>query len=358
MDKHLNITITPGTILRAILLVLLVGVLFYLKNLVLIVLTSIVVASSIEPGANWFMRFRIPRVFAVLLIYIIIFAMVFGVFYLFVPAVLGDVLNFLTFVPQLLESFDLADVIPTQTIEQTQAVAQSFSIPDSIKGIQDSLSSLSSGFIQTVTGFFGGIVSLILIIVFSFYFAVQKTGIDDFLRVITPVEHQDYVVNLWRRSQAKIGRWMQGQIILALIVAVFVYLGLTILGVKYALALAVLSAIAELIPIFGPIIAAIPGIAIAGVSGGPTLALLTLGLYVIVQQFESHLIYPLVVRKVVGVPPLLVILALLIGAQLAGFLGVLLSVPIAAALQEFVNDIRKKKDHDHDVLLAHRHKSS
>ncbi|MDP4020713.1 MAG: AI-2E family transporter, partial [Candidatus Adlerbacteria bacterium] len=106
---------------------------------------------------------------------------------------------------------------------------------------------------------------------------------------------------------------------------------------------AVLAAIFELIPVFGQFLAAIPAIAIALVHGGPTEALFVIGLYVIVQQFEANLIYPVVVKKVVGVPPLLVILALLVGYKLAGFLGVLLSVPIAGAIQELVADIDREK---------------
>jgi len=194
-----------------------------------------------------------------------------------------------------------------------------------------------------LAGVFGGFLSLILIIVLSFYFAVQETGIDDFLRVITPVKHQEYVINLWKRSKNKIGKWMQGQLMLSLILTVLVFLGLTLLDVKYALLLAVIAGILDLIPIFGSILAAIPAIIIAFVNDGLTLALLVTGLYLIVNQFEANLIYPLVVKKVVGVPPLLVILALIIGFQVAGFLGIILSVPVAAALQEFVSDLQKDK---------------
>jgi predicted PurR-regulated permease PerM len=136
---------------------------------------------------------------------------------------------------------------------------------------------------------------------------------------------------------------MQGQLLLSLIVAVLVYLGLTILGVPYAFLLAIGAGVLELIPVFGSILAAIPAIAIAFVNGGTTLLLLVAGLYLIVNQFQSNLIYPLVVKKVVGVPPLLVILSLIIGMQLAGFLGIILSVPVAAALQEFVTDVQKEK---------------
>jgi predicted PurR-regulated permease PerM len=152
-----------------------------------------------------------------------------------------------------------------------------------------------------------------------------------------------YVLNLWKRSQDKIGKWMQGQIVLALIVGVLLYLGLTILGVPYALLLAVIAAFFELIPIFGQIIAAVPAVLIAFGHGGVTEALLVVGLYLVVQQFESHLIYPIVVKKVVGIPPLIVIIALLVGYKLLGFLGVLISVPIAGAVQELVSDIGESK---------------
>ena len=172
---------------------------------------------------------------------------------------------------------------------------------------------------------------------------MQETGVDDFLRLVTPTSHQAYVLNLWKRSQLKIGKWMQGQLILGVIVGVLLYLGLTILGIPNALVLAVLAAVFELIPVFGQIMAAIPAVAIGFVGGGVKGALLVAGLYILVQQFEAHLIYPVVVKKVVGVPPLMVILSLIVGAKLAGFLGILLSVPIAGAIQELVADVDRRK---------------
>jgi len=120
---------------------------------------------------------------------------------------------------------------------------------------------------------------------------------------------------------------------------VLVYLGLTILGVKHALLLAVLAAVFEIIPVFGPALAAVPAVLIGFVDGGFAIGVAVTVLYIIFQQFENHLIYPLVVTRVVGVAPLLVILALIVGGELAGFLGILLSVPAAAVIQELVRDI-------------------
>jgi predicted PurR-regulated permease PerM len=110
-----------------------------------------------------------------------------------------------------------------------------------------------------------------------------------------------------------------------------------------ALLLAIIAGVFEIIPLFGPILAAIPAVAIALLDGGVTSALLVVGLYIIVQQFENQLIYPLVVRKIVGVPPIVSILALIVGGTLAGFIGLIISVPMAAVIMEFFNDLEKDK---------------
>jgi predicted PurR-regulated permease PerM len=136
---------------------------------------------------------------------------------------------------------------------------------------------------------------------------------------------------------------MQGQLLLSLIITILLFLGLSLLGVEYALLLAIFAGLMELIPVFGSFVAAVPGIIVALVSGDLTLAVMVAGLYLVVNQFQAHLIYPLVVKKIVGVAPILVIIALIAGGQLAGFLGVLLSVPIAAVIQEFVNDVQKRR---------------
>jgi len=169
------------------------------------------------------------------------------------------------------------------------------------------------------------------------------------LELITPIKRRGYVVDLWQRTQVKIGLWMQGQILLIVLIGVLTYLGLTILGVPYALLLGLFAGLAELIPIFGPVIAAIPAIMLAFVNGvsfveAGLASAIAVGLfYVLIQQFENNLIYPLVVQKVVGVPPILVIIALIIGWDIAGFLGIILAVPVAAGLMELAHDVQKRE---------------
>ena len=148
-----------------------------------------------------------------------------------------------------------------------------------------------------------------------------------------------------------IARWIQGQLLLGVGVGLFVYIGLSILGIRQALLLAFVSALFELIPVFGPIFAAIPGIALGLLDGGLGKGLIVAALYTIIQQTESNIIYPLVVKKIVGVPPLVVILALLAGFELGGFLGLVLSVPLAAIALEAIYDFTKKPASEEKVEL-------
>ncbi|HWB33965.1 MAG TPA: AI-2E family transporter [Candidatus Paceibacterota bacterium] len=339
--KNFNVTISLSSIVMALLAIAIAWLLYYLRDLVLIVVTAVVIASAMEPGVHAFVRRGVPRLLGVVTIYVIVAAIFFSILFFFIPPILSDTATFLTKLPDTLTNLNISDA--THGLLPWGSVADTISSAQLLQNISQALADTTGGAFTTISAVFGGITSFILIVVFSFYFSVQETGVDDFLRVVTPISEQAYVLHLWKRSQEKIGKWMQGQIILALIVGVLLYLGLMILGVPYALLLALIAAVFELIPVFGQILAAIPAITLAFGGGGLTMALLVLGLFVLVQQFEAHLIYPVVVKKVVGVPPLMVILSLLIGFKLFGFLGVLLSVPLAAAIQEFVSDVDREK---------------
>lgn len=339
------IIITTGTILRTVIVLALCYILYLLRDIALVVLTSIVIASAVEPITQWFMRYKIKRLPAVVIIYVVALSSLAGIVYAFVPPLLDDVAGFATTLPSYIESVAVWNPSTANTglVPAVQGISQTFSIGDAVSDFRDAVSSVSSGFLQTASAIFGGVVSFILIVVLSFYLSVLDDGVGVFLRIVTPIRSEEYISDLWHRARMKIGQWMQGQLVLALIIAVLTYLGLTIIGVPYAFLLAILAGMMELIPIFGPIIAAIPALAVSYSAGGTTLTVIVAGFYLIIQQFENHLIYPLVVRKVVGVPPLLVILALLVGFKLAGFLGVILSVPLAAVLREYIDDIEREK---------------
>ena len=348
-ERSTRVIIDTGSVMKAALALALLYVLYLLRDLVLVVLVAVVIASAIEPATRWFVRHRAPRLLAVVLVYLMIAILLFGLFYFVVPPLLADVSAFLRTVPQYVSSIELpsaSSVLPELGTSGgtviSELAASGFSFGDFVSDLSAYLTSIPGGIFNAVSAVFGGAFSFVLIVVISFYLSVQERGIENFLGIVAPPRHQAYVTDLWRRSQSKIGRWMQGQLLLMLLVAVLVFLGLTILGVEHAFLFAILAGVFELIPLFGPVLASIPAIALGFIDGGITLAAIIAGVYLIIQQFENQLIYPLVVHKVVGVPALLVILALIIGGTLAGFLGIILAVPVTAALMEFTNDIEKR----------------
>ena len=340
MTQHNSINISSSTIIRTILIGFCFYLVYILRDILLVVLTAVTITAAIEPINRILLKRKVPRALAVVMVFLSIGLLVAGAFYFFLPTFISDVLGILDSLPRYVDSTNLLSPLSQTSFGD--------SLPSlSIQNIVDSLSltfaNLTGGLFTTVSGFFGGIVSFILIIVLSFYLSVQNDGVGNFLRVITPDYYEDYVLDLWRRAERKIGLWLQGQVLLGVIVGILTFLGLSILGVKSALFLSFVAMILEIIPVFGLVLAIVPAFAIALSDGGVTLAFLVIGLYVIVQQFESHLIYPLVVRKIVGIPPILVILTLVMGLKLAGFIGVILSVPVAAVIIEILNDIEKKK---------------
>ena len=345
MDKEIRVSITSGTIFTALLIMVGVYLFWILRDLALLVLTAIIIASAIEPGVAFFIRYRIPRFISALLVYVLVFGAIFAILYFFFPPIISDAAGFLSAMPRYLDTINITTPLSniTNTVSAVTSQSQAQSYIQTLLSLQSLFTSSSGSVLQLLITFFGGIFSLVLVIVLSFYFALQDTGVDDFIRLVMPIKYEEYYVDLWRRSQKKIGLWMQGQILLSVIVGILVYLGLLIIGVPYALLLAVFTAMVEIIPVFGSIIAGVVAVIVGYSDGGVAIAAIVAGLYIVVNQFESNLIYPLIVKKIVGIPPLLVIVALIAGYTLAGFLGAILSVPVSAVLLEFITDFDKRK---------------
>ncbi len=349
---HLYITINPMIVVWVFLIALLFFVAYILSDLLLVILASVLLAAAISPAARWLVRRKIPRIVAVLMVYAgILFSLAFIFYFLFIPLI-QETFSFLRNLPEYFEAIESWTPVSDESIYKESSMFAGFAEDFSVSGIMEEtremLAGLSQGFANTLFSLFGGVLNFVLIIVLSFYLSVQENGVAKFLRLITPTKNTSYVLDLWNRAELKIGYWMQGQLILAVIVTVLVYLCLTLLGIPHALLLAVLAGVFELIPVFGPILAAIPAIAIAMMEGGNfmepglSIGLVVTGFYIIIQQFESQLIYPLVIQKVVGLSPIIVIIALIAGYNLGGFLGIILSVPLTAILIEFLNDMQKK----------------
>lgn len=338
--KSKAITIAWSAIFRVIIVILLIIFLYLIRDVIVIFIFALIVASAISPAVDALEKIKIPRVVGAVISYIVIIGVLAFLVSLVVAPVIRDIKSLSVNLPEYLENLSSKFKAFEKTFSKyAMAIEQ---LQKFLSRLVERLQSSQDGIFSRVVNIFGGLFSFVLAIIISFYLSVQKRGVQRILSSISPFNHRDYIMDIWERAQKKLGRWLQGQLFLGVIVGVLVYVGLYFLDIKYALLLAILAGVLEIFPYIGPVIAAVPAI-IVGFLQAPILGVWVLVLYIAVQQLENYLIVPLVIGRVVGLNPIIVIMALLIGAKLGGILGMILAVPITAVLAEFVKDAVKKK---------------
>ncbi|MEI6058084.1 MAG: AI-2E family transporter, partial [bacterium] len=271
--KHYSISISTGSVIRGTLFIVLLLFLYYIRDIVLVILAAVVIASAIEPLTKWFGKYRIHRLAAVVFTYLVLLAVLAGFLVFFVPTLVNQALTYISSIPPTINIGDIWNPLRDTTFLSST----SFSTQDVVNNLQQVIAGTSAGAFKTAAYLFGGALSFLLIILLSFYLAVQEDGVANFLRIVTPVRKHKYVIDLWKRSQVKIGHWMQGQLLLGVIIGMLVYLGLMVLGIQHALLLSFLAACFELVPVFGPILSSIPAIIVGLTAGGASEGLLVAG---------------------------------------------------------------------------------
>jgi predicted PurR-regulated permease PerM len=334
MNDFRKINISTGTMLRAILLVFSLWVLYVAREVVALFFLSIIFTATLDPVIDLMQRKKIPRTVSVSLVYIGFFVILGTALSLLAPPFLSQVKDFAEKFPiyseKLATSFAGIEVY-------ARSYGMNFNISEMVRSSLSGMTQSSGQIFSTTVGIFTVLLSIVIVLSLTFYMSVKEDGMKKFVLSFTPRGKKDYVISLVERIQKKIGRWMFGQLILMLIIFVLDFIALSIFGIPYALILALLAGILEIVPYLGPIIsatlAAIVGFIISPMTGIIILCVLTL-----IQQLESHIIVPQIMKKAVGLNPVVVILSLLIGAKLGGTMGAILSIPVATAIGIFVED--------------------
>jgi predicted PurR-regulated permease PerM len=196
---------------------------------------------------------------------------------------------------------------------------------------------------DAVRGVVGGIVGFVTILIVTFYVLVDSRNLQlSFLRLF-PMRARPRVDAVTRTITVKVSAWLAGQALLGAIIGITSAVGLWVIGIPFFYVLALISAIGELIPVIGPILAAVPAIAVASTVSLQKV-LLVIVFFVVQQQVENHVLVPKVMSRQVGVSPVTVIVALLIGGRLLGVVGALLAVPTAAIVQVLITELLDQKE--------------
>jgi len=349
-NKNLTINISTGTVLKIFGILLILTFAYFIRDIILIVFISVIFAAIIEPMVNFMeawslkvFRRKIPRALVVLFIYLILFLFLSLVVRLIIPPIVEQVALLTSNFPELWNKI-LENFSSLKQYSQERGLIDS--IQQSLQGVESGLRSAAGGVYSFIIAVFRSIINFFLVLVIVFYLVIEKDAINKLFRAVAPAQYHDYLVNLFGQIQKKIGAWARGQLILGLIIGVLSFIGLIILLPKYALSLALVAGVTEMVPYLGPILGAIPavflGFAVQPFSLWRGVSILIL--YIVIQQVEEKFIVPQVMKKQLGLNPVVIIIVMLIGFRLAGIIGLILAIPVTTAIGVVVKDFIKKSE--------------
>ena len=340
-------------VFRAILLVfglLLVALLVReLKSVIIQLLLAILLAAAATPVVNALTRVQIaqrwrpPRAVAAVIVFLgAIVVLVLGAVFV-VATVAPDLSDFASSLPSYVVRLQTTiDALLATNPQYAQAVNGLFPSIQAVLGGAAGLLGQASRLLGVATAVFGGVLYLAFALILALYLTIDGDRVRRYPIQFLPLDRQAQALQVTARIGTRLGAWARGEAVLAAIIGGMTWVGALVLGLPYAAALALIAAVGELVPNVGPIIAAIPLVAV-GFLASPTQGLLALALAVLIQQLENNLIVPRVMSRAVDLHPVVVMMAILSGNELLGIPGALLAVPVTASLSVIVDEVQRER---------------
>lgn len=320
-----KVEISYKSIIFTILFLLSLQVLWTMRELIYALFLAFILMSTLKPIVNFLEKNRFPRPVAAILILALTLVTSIFIFAFVFPPLIQEVFIFVKNLPQLLKHFapTLAPVFNFESLNQF--------FPELTQNAFGLVSSLFSNYVFMISVFF-----------FSFYFLLDEKLFEKFVRSLSSGNTADRIVSVFYKAEKRMSAWMWGELILMTVIGMMSFIGLSILGIRYAFPLAVIAGLFEVIPFIGPMTSAIPAFVVAA----PTswiLGLSVLVLYFIIQQLENNLVVPLVMQKAVGLHPIVTLATLAIGGKFGGIMGIILAVPLALIIETIIVEMAKDK---------------
>lgn len=310
-----------------------VVVLFQGRQILLGLFLAIIISSGLEVLVDFLERHGVARTLGVILIFLFGLVLVIVLVYAVLPLAVVELNTIFSGLNNSSANNLLKSLVNIKTSQSMGALLGKLSAQFFSGGVSP------LDFFSQTLGSFGLAVA---VLVSSFYLTLSRDGVERFIKTVFPPDYEKQALKIYERSRKKIGFWFQTQLLLSLVMVVLVWSSLFVLGVKHAFLVGLLAGIFELMPFVGPILSGAVAVTMA-LSTSASLALYTLLVFLALHQFESHVLVPILMRRTVGLHPVIVIISLLIGAEVGGFLGLLIAVPAAAVFQEVIDEWSTRK---------------
>jgi len=330
-ESPIKVEVSHKTVLFTLAFLALIWFLFQIRDIIFMVFLSVILVAAFLKPVEWLSSRKIPRVLAVLLVYLLAIALIALAIGILVPPLVEQTTALITRLPQIVSTvndFFIFAKIPAEDISSV--------ISRQLQGFIGNVVSIS-------TAIFSSIFLILTVLVITFYLLLDWQKFITLASSSFSGRQEKKVKSIISKLEIGLGKWVRGQVALSFIVGVLTFIGLELLGVPYALPLALVAGILEIVPIIGPIISAIPAI-LVGFTVSPFLGLAAAALFLVVQQLENHVIVPMIMSKVIGLQPPIIIISLLIGAKIAGIGGAFLAPPVLIIIKIVVSEFLKEDE--------------
>lgn len=322
-----KIEISQKSIVFTIFFLILLGFLYFIKDLIFELFVAVLIMTMLDPAVSKLVALRIPRPLGVLFVFVVLIA---GLVFLgagLAPPLIEQSGHFVNGLPEYIESLGLTSYVGD-------------------KGVEDFLAQigvLPATAAKLALSIFSNLLEVLTVLIFAFYLLVSRDRLNDHVSSFFEDRKKEKILRIINSLETKLGSWVRGQLTLMFLIGALTYVGLLLLGVPFALPLAILAGLLEIIPIVGPIIAAVPAV-IIGFGTSPVIGLATAALAFLIQQLENYVFVPTVMEKSLGLNPLFVLLALSIGFKLAGVVGAIVAIPAVLTIQVLNKELLFKKE--------------
>jgi len=308
---------------------LLVGLwlLYLIRDVLIVLLVVMIISVALEPYVIRLEKDKIPRAVSVIVLYLALLVVLGLAMYFIVPPVATQIKELtinLPYYTSKASEIDLGDTGPIATL---------------LGSLSQRLSDLAGGVLSTLITVFGGIVYAITIFALTFYALVDGVRLRKGIASLIPIAQKERLYTTIDKVSSRLGDWLRGQLLLMVIIGVIDGSFLAIIGIQYALTLGLVAGLLEIVPVIGPILSGVTAVVIAFISGAPIWKIVAIIIaYILIQQLENNILVPKIMSKVIGLSPIFVIIAILIGNRLLGLGGAMLAVPVVAGIQVFFQE--------------------
>ena len=336
MSQDHTLDISWDAIIKVFVVIFLFYIIYLAREIALWFLFALAISILLDPAINALRKIKIPKIIAILIVYLSIFGILGIVIYLSAPLFISEFRQFIQYLPGYFEQIN--PILRQFGID----TAQNFD--DFTNTITSSLQQSSQSIFRALMVFFGGLASTASILTMAFFLSLEEKGTERVLLLLAPAKYEDQLKNIFERVQGKVAGWFGARLLACLFVGIASFIIFYIFGVKYAFILALISGFLNFIPYIGPWITSIFLIVFIAISTGSWMTVLYVLISVtIVQEIENKLLTPLLMKKMTDIPPVLVLISLLIGARLFGFLGMIFAIPVFSIIYEAIKEFLEKR---------------